>query len=266
LAAAEIPVAALGSRAEFEEWSRREVACDGQFVNMLGAKVRIAADEPIIGAHLARDGFWESWIALAIARRIEPGMRCLDVGANMGYYTALLRLQCGATGKVWAVEPSQRLCGMLRETVAANQWENVEIVSAALGDHNGPGTLWVSEDQRINGSLCHGWGGYTAGEPCQVRTLDALAAECGRIDFAKIDVDSSEEELWHFGRQALRQIPLVVLEVRADRYQRPAAFLANIRRIFPVLRTIDFDGVIMPISDEQICADPATDYLLWLER
>lgn len=55
--------------------------------------------------HLALNGFWEAWVTLAIARQVQPGWRCVDVGANVGYFTLLMADLVGPEGAVLAVEP-----------------------------------------------------------------------------------------------------------------------------------------------------------------
>src|SRR5438309_1518671 len=38
------------------------------------------------GSHLLLDGYWEIWLTRFLARAVRPGMACLDIGANLGYY------------------------------------------------------------------------------------------------------------------------------------------------------------------------------------
>lgn len=49
----------------------------------------------MLGPRLVLDGFWEAWVTLAIARHVQPGSWCVDVGANHGYYTLLMAAACG---------------------------------------------------------------------------------------------------------------------------------------------------------------------------
>lgn len=261
-----IPAAALDSRGRFEAWARenhRQVSPG--VVELFGTTLRIVEDDGWLGHHLLEDGYWESWISLAIARRLSRGMRCLDVGANVGYYTALMRRQVGLTGHVTAIEPSRRLCELMSQSVGANGWKNVAIVAAAAGDRDGTATLWATDDRRLSGSVLKGFRNGHFPVECETRTLSTI---CGgqRIDFAKIDVDGGEEALWRGGRDVLREIGAIVLEVRSDRYADPAAFLAEICGVFPELRVIDLEGSIRRIDCAEVLAHASSDYLLWLER
>ena len=55
-----------------------------------------------ITPHLALNGFWEAWVTVALARLIQPGWRCVDVGANVGYFTLLMADAVGPDGRVAA--------------------------------------------------------------------------------------------------------------------------------------------------------------------
>ena len=59
-------------------------------------------------------GEYESAITKIFTQIIKPGDVCLDVGANIGWYTTLFQKLVGPTGKVHAFEPVKpifdRLC------------------------------------------------------------------------------------------------------------------------------------------------------------
>src|SRR5688572_23436882 len=61
-----------------------------------------------ITPHLSLNGYWESWITLAMARVLQPGWTCIDVGANHGYYTLIMADAVGPSGKVISIEPNPR--------------------------------------------------------------------------------------------------------------------------------------------------------------
>ena len=81
---------------------------------------------------LCLGGHWESWITLAIARLVRPGWRCLDVGANHGYYTLIMADGVGPTGNVLAVEPNRKPARLLPLTLSVNGFSDwVEVVERA---------------------------------------------------------------------------------------------------------------------------------------
>jgi len=114
---------------------------------------------------------------------ITPDMVCVDVGANIGYYTVLL---ARAAQIVHAIEPTLELVTRIRENAALNGMCNVVVHHAAVGEHIGSADLYISTEDPEANSL-HG-----SGPTVRVRltTLDALALP--RVDLLKLDCEGSE--------------------------------------------------------------------------
>src|SRR3990172_1653195 len=70
--------------------------------------------------HFLLDGCYETWVTLAIARCVRPGMRCVDVGAHLGYHTLLLADLVGPQGHVQAWEPQRHHAALLFDSVRLN--------------------------------------------------------------------------------------------------------------------------------------------------
>src|SRR5882762_1728801 len=58
-------------------------------------------------------------------KHLRPGMTCVDVGANVGYYTALTAQAVGPSGCVVAFEPSPYAFERLHGMIARNELEHV---------------------------------------------------------------------------------------------------------------------------------------------
>ena len=75
-----------------------------------------------------------------------PGHVALDVGANVGAYAALLGQWVGATGRVYAFEPSPAAFRGLVRHIALNAQDGVVTpVAAAVADREGTGDLIVAD-------------------------------------------------------------------------------------------------------------------------
>jgi FkbM family methyltransferase len=90
---------------------------------------------PMRRLRLVLDGFWEASGTLALARYIQFGFYCVDVGANRGYYTLLMALACGREGRVLACEPNPLLAETyLPRNVALNGFQDrVEVCRKVIG-------------------------------------------------------------------------------------------------------------------------------------
>lgn len=71
----------------------------------------------------------------------RPGMIFLDVGANVGYYTALAMRTLQTEGAIVAMEPDPDSFSYLRKTVSANGPAKVTCVPKAAAAQSGQATL-----------------------------------------------------------------------------------------------------------------------------
>ena len=85
--------------------------------------VYVDPDDIDITPHLCLNGYWEPWITLIIAREVQRGWHCIDVGANLGYYTLIMADAVEADGRVLAIEPNPRLAELLKFTLEVNGFQ-----------------------------------------------------------------------------------------------------------------------------------------------
>ncbi|MBZ4321482.1 FkbM family methyltransferase [Streptomyces huiliensis] len=108
-----------------------------------GFRIRIRTTEDLIMRSLYTSGCWEPVVSAFIASRLKPGDGFLDIGANLGYYTAMASRLVGPDGVVVAIEPAPALHAELQANAALNQCENVRPVRAAVTTSPGEVVLYV---------------------------------------------------------------------------------------------------------------------------
>ncbi len=220
-----------------------------------------------LAPHLMMNGFWEPWITMAIAQRLQPGMVCVDVGANLGYFTMLMADLVGPTGGVIAFEPNPRLRELCSSSISSSGFRDRTCISGlAASDVDGaivPLTFDFSSP--MNGTI------VASAKPgaTQVRTvrLDSACANLPRVDFIKIDVEGAEELVWRGMQGLLDKNPhaIVVMEWNAKR-QGAERLLGQIEARFPRLAHIGFDGEVEAITRERLLIERgAEDYMLFLK-
>ena len=83
--------------------------------------VGVPSDDWRLAMYLSRGGHFEYGTELLFRKIVKPGMKVLDIGANVGIYT-LHGLKCEAD--VYAFEPTPSTFQILKDNVALNGFEN----------------------------------------------------------------------------------------------------------------------------------------------
>ena len=149
---------------------------------------------------------FEPEILAALQRWTKPGNTVVDIGANIGYFTAHLARLVGSGGCVHAFEPDPANFALLTENMRANKLTWVQLHQAAVGAQTGQATLHISEYNggmhRLYDSVCCTGPGLDVA----VQTLDQLLAGV-RIDLIKIDIEGYEPAALMGAQACLRANP-----------------------------------------------------------
>jgi FkbM family methyltransferase len=156
---------------------------------------------------------------------LRPGGTVFDVGANIGYLTAIAASLVGRTGYVHAFEPVPELYRRLERLKALNPQFNIRLSKQAAGAKSD----WLDLSLSRDGNL--GWNtlvpGFMTEEQSsgqlrvEVVPLDQYLAEQGieRLDFVKIDVEGYEFPVLQGLRYALKHLrPVVLCEIAPGAY------------------------------------------------
>jgi len=143
-------------------------------------------------------GIYEPATVIAMGRQLKNGDTFIDVGANIGYLSALGAGLVGRTGQVHSFEPVPRYYDRLRRMALANREYTIFPNQCALSDTEATANIAVTNLPNI------GWNTMVAGfmsreatqeivevQTCRLDTyLDAKGLE--RISLIKIDAEGSE--------------------------------------------------------------------------
>lgn len=249
---------------------------DGRSLCRVLGRYKMIVDTSDVGlsSHLLIDGYWEMWLTELLVDLVKPGMKVVDVGANLGYFSLLMADLVGSDGQVHAFEPNIDLARRMTQSLAINGFETIATVhEQALSDTEADVLLVVPVDEPKNAHLLpadHPVSIDAATESRLLRTrrLDSYS-DLHDADIIKIDADTSEEAIWH-GMSGILEghRPLtIVLEFARVRYADPGAFIDQILSDGFTLSVITLEAGIEPISREAILsASPTEDVMLLLVR
>jgi FkbM family methyltransferase len=138
-------------------------------------------------------GVFEPQETRIVRTNLRPGMTFVDIGANVGYYTAVAANIVGKSGRVFAFEPSPYAFGKLRSMVARSGFSHVTTTQCGLSDAPGIVNLYLGRDSHNHTPtmIAHENSDATA---VTVETLDNMSDVLGinGIDLLKIDVEGYE--------------------------------------------------------------------------
>ena len=184
-----------------ERWVRALLLIVPYLVVHLLLFIRVAVWRPLIIDHTTEDGIhlrcrlpdfiqnyvylfgtWEPDLVAFMRRRLRPGDTFIDVGANIGYLSAVGSRLVGPHGVVVAIEPAHFAIAALQETVARNDLTNIRLVAAAVSDRAGELPLFVGASHAL-------------GLTTTVARRDPFLREQGRVRAAPLGSLVTREEL-----------------------------------------------------------------------
>lgn len=211
------------------------------------------------------EGYWESWITTWMSQNVAPGSRCMDIGANMGYYSMFLASHgC----QVHAIEPQPKLAELIQKSADENYFDHRVIVDAlAVSDTNGMMNMIVPKGHGMNASLAY--------EPLAPNGFDEIEVpvitldDCGSgFTFLKIDVEGAEDKLFQGAQDFIQRNPdcTWLLEWRWDRMEDPQQSANDIFEIMNVWWVGNFGEEIPLESPDQLAERQNEDWMLVLRK
>ena len=180
----------------------------------------------LVGAGFLKNKYPELFY---LKQLIKPGYYCLDIGANLGYYSTFLSKLAGKTGKVLAVEPIPDFQEIWKENVKLSGTDNLELYPYALGSENT--TIQMGTPER-DGVLRHGLTKVVNSDTGQsetygrtydvpMRVPDELFINLPRLDFIKCDVEGFEFQVFVNMQGTLRKFkPVIQTELNGEQNRR----------------------------------------------
>ena len=163
-----------------------------------------------------RAGTYEEAEARAAIRRAKPGLRVLELGAGLGYVSALCARGAGADNLL-SVEANPVMAPIARANLARNGFGAAQVLHAAVSGRGAAGSVaFTAAGSFLGGSVAGD--GDTAGTVTVPRIAvgDLLARH--RPNLVIMDVEGAEAEMFDAPWPA--SLRFLVLELHPRRYDR----------------------------------------------
>ena len=187
-------------------------------------------------------GTYERADVSAIRSLVPAGGLCIDVGANVGFFSLHFARWVGHGGRVYAFEPDEVAYERLTQNVALNGvGETVRTNRAAVAACSGRAVFYRSAPGH------GGWGSLTRFEDIATDTTDVRVTtidefmkterlEC--VDLLKVDVEANEFELLEGGRDSLcrHAFKAILIEFNGPRLAQRGRTYADFMDLFKSFR------------------------------
>ncbi|MBU0764893.1 MAG: FkbM family methyltransferase [Bacteroidetes bacterium] len=164
---------------------------------------------------------------------IRDGFVCIDIGANLGYYSVILSKFCGAQGKVLAVEPIPWFAEIWKKNVRRSRTNNLILLPYALGNENTTVKMGIPE---VDGVVHHGMtkiissgnDKYMHYFDVEMKIPDELFDGIERLDFIKCDVEGFESVVFSNMKTIIGKFrPLIQSELNGKENRRQVVGLLS---------------------------------------
>lgn len=151
---------------------------------------------------------------------IKPNFVCMDIGANVGYYSTNLSRLCGVNGKVYAIEPVPLFANVLKRNMHKFGLQNITLYQTALGAENKKIEMGTP---MVDGVFRHGLThvldkneNHSTLETfeAEMKIPDELFASISKLDFIKCDVEGYEIYLFPHLLNTIKKFkPIIQIEI-----------------------------------------------------
>jgi FkbM family methyltransferase len=201
-------------------------------------------DKQEIYYHLDGAAWWDTE-AKRLAGYIKPGASIVDVGANLGFLTALFSRLATPTGLVHSFEPSPDTFRKLQEVIVRNGLKNVHAHNLGCGEQQERLQLFCmpsSGNSSLRRPNCPN--DIRAVQEVSIVRLDEyLAPQLSRLDFLKIDTEGHEDAVIAGAGELIAQYrPTIYLELTSE-------YIESSRRAVSLLKAAGYRFLTEPVLE-----------------
>jgi FkbM family methyltransferase len=182
-------------------------------------------------------GFWDAHITSALIALVRGGEVVLDIGAHLGYYTAVASHLVGPMGSIHAFEPTPKTASVLRKNTTPML--NVVVHEIALSDRVGTVTLldYGPEHSGLNTIV-----GKARSKGAELPTPEGIEVPCSTLDLVLPDV--------------------MARLVKIDAESAEASILRGMERILTVAKPV----LLIEVGDFGISDSSTSNTMAWLAK
>lgn len=179
-----------------------------------GFRMFLDTRDIVISPIIALEGEWEPELTRYFLKTVKPGMRVIDVGANMGYFSLICAgILKNTNGFLYSYEADPECHEFLVDNLALN-WYFDEVSATNLAIYSKEDDLVLNVRDKYKGNTSIGdVDAKDLSEICDgirkvnvhAMPLDLLHKDNQQIDFIKIDVEGAELYVLQGAKEIIRK-------------------------------------------------------------
>jgi len=220
-----------------------------------GCNMEVNPNDEGLSAELLVYGSHEPDTTEFVSTYLKENMVCVDVGANIGYYSTLYSRVVGQNGKVLAIEPSPVNFEYLKNNLKLQNFDNYLVFNCASGDKEDSVRFLV--DKRANKCMIvqdeNEFPENSNIISVPVRKIDDIITESkvDRVDFLKIDVEGYEWFSIQGGLKTIQKFkPSIQIEIHFNRLGHETT-----QKILTTLKNENYQIIYHDINSDQRLVD-----------
>lgn len=214
-------------------------------IHVAGTELYLNPNDPVLSSAVAF-GVYEPWEQQIFSDLCQPGFTVVDLGANVGLYTAVAARAVGKTGQVISIEPHAESFSYLEKTIVANDLSQVKAFNVACGNRSDKVALYLCDDNKADSRLYDMTGTRGKAEVEMIMLDDLLdRLNISTVNVIKMDIQGSEALALRGMRKTIQRTPRMKLlceywpwGIRATG-ESPESFLEELNSLGFVFYTIN---------------------------
>ena len=175
-------------------------------------KICCDLEDHAVGRHVA-NGEYEPHVTKIFSTYLKPGMRVLDIGANIGFFSLLSASLVGKTGAVFAVEPNMKNCTFIQASKNLNEFTNISIMQFAAHSSSGILSLNTSFSNGTTSSPNANIDILVQSNSVAAIQLDNIKEFDKGVDLIKVDVEGAEHNALLGAKELISKFrPMIITE------------------------------------------------------
>lgn len=243
--------------------------------SIYGHKLYVNTRDYSLAPHILLDGYWENWITNVFRKVVRPGMKVLDIGSNIGWYSVLAADLIGSTGRLTSFEANPEIAELAYRNIMINGYlDRATVVNKAVFStstdlefhlydrYMGSSSLFASE------AAAKSYHDELRTITVQAVALDDYFQPGSQVDFIKMDAEGAEPHILKGSDRLLRDNPQVQImmefapSVLSVSWGGAEKFCAEILQLGFEIWRIEHNSTMQKVSIEELLNTPHCDVVL----